>query len=114
YLAEDLRAGRAPIPTTTAEELAFHLIVGHAKELLDYLEDEDFAHGYGLPTADQFTARHQQWDSLSEAFLQDEDVLYHYDQTLEQVVTDPEHPANKQLGIGDLRPRAWFAPFGNV
>ena len=113
-LAEDLRAGRAPIPTTTAEELAFHLIVGHAKELLDYLEDEEFARGYGLPSADQFTARHRQWDSLSEAFLQDEDVLYHYDQRLQQVVTDPEHPANKQLGIGDLRPRAWFAPFGNV
>ena len=113
-LAEDLRAGRAPIPTTTAEELAFHLIVGHAKELLDYLEDEEFARGYGLPTADQFSARHRQWGSLSEAFLQDEDVLYHYDQSLQQVVTDPEHPANKQLGIGDLRPRAWFAPFGNV
>ncbi|MFJ2218194.1 hypothetical protein ACIQVO_38345 [Streptomyces sp. NPDC101062] len=113
-LAADLRAGRAPIPTTTAEELAFHLIVGHAKEILDYLEDEEFARGYGLPTAEKFTARHRQWDALSEAFLQDEDVLYHYDQELQQVVTDPEHPANKQLGIGDLRPRAWFAPFGNV
>ncbi|MFF8618283.1 helix-turn-helix domain-containing protein [Streptomyces sp. NPDC015350] len=113
-LAQDLQAGRAPIPTTTAEELAFHLIVGHAKELLDYLDDEEFARGYGLPTADQFTARHRQWDALSEAFLQDEDVLYHYNQDLQQVVTDPEHPANKQLGIGDLRPRAWFAPFGNV
>ncbi|WP_435059658.1 hypothetical protein [Streptomyces sp. bgisy060] len=113
-LAQDLRAGRAPIPTTTAEELAFHLILGHAKELLDYLDDEDFARGYGLPTAEKFTARHRQWGALTEAFLQDEDVLYHYDQDLQQVVTDPEHPANKQLGIGDLRPRAWFAPFGNV
>ncbi|MFE5298100.1 hypothetical protein [Streptomyces sp. NPDC056632] len=113
-LAEDLRSGRAPIPTTTAEELAFHLIVGHARELLDYLEDEEFAREYGLPAAEQFSARHRQWDSLSEAFLQDEDVLYHYDQNLQQVVIDPEHPANKQLGIGDLRPRAWFAPFGNV
>jgi hypothetical protein len=113
-LADDLRAGRAPIPTTTAEELAFHLIVTHAKALLHYLEDEDFAAGYGLPPAEKFTARHRQWDALSEAFLQDEDVLYHYDQDLQQVVTDPEHPANKQLGIGDLRPRAWFALFGNV
>lgn len=113
-LAGDLRGWRAPIPTTTSEELAFHLIVGHAKVLLDYLEDEETARGYGLPRADQFTARHRQWDALTEAFLQDEDVLYHYDQGLQQVVTDPEHPANKQLGIGDLRPRAWFAPFGNV
>ncbi|MFI1701493.1 hypothetical protein ACH419_36820 [Streptomyces bobili] len=38
----------------------------------------------------------------------------HYDGDLSAVVTDPEHPANLQMGIGDLRPRAWFQPFGNT
>ena len=38
-LRDDLRAGRAPSATCTAEELAFHLIVGQAKELLDWLDD---------------------------------------------------------------------------
>lgn len=113
-VADDLRAGRAPNAGCTAEELALHLIVGQAKMLVDLLDDEDYAEELGLPTADRISVRHRAFDLVLEYYLQDFDVLMHYDSDLSEVVTDPEHPANLQLGIGDLRPRAWFAPFGNT
>ncbi|MDX2819911.1 hypothetical protein PV416_02185 [Streptomyces ipomoeae] len=114
-LADDLRSGRAPLPTCTAEELAFHLILAEAETVLDYLdEDDEYAHEVGLPTGDQFTVRHRTFDEWRQAFLQDEDVLLHYDQNLASIAADPDHPASQQLGTGDLRPRAWFAPFGNI
>ncbi|MGY3676521.1 hypothetical protein [Streptomyces sp. TE33382] len=113
-LADDLRAGRVPNAGCTAEELALHLIVGQAKELVDLLDDEDYAEELGLPTGDRVSVRHRAFDLVLEYYLQDFDVLMHYDSGLSEVMTDPEHPANLQLGIGDLRPRAWFAPFGNT
>lgn len=114
-LAGDLRGRRAPIPTCTAEELAFHLILHEAEVVLDYLDDdEQYAHELGLPPGREFSTRHRTLGLWRECFLQDEDVLMHYDQRLQQVATDPDHPASRQLGTGDLRPRSWFTPFGNV
>ncbi|MEU9246948.1 hypothetical protein [Streptomyces sp. NPDC048385] len=114
-LADELRSGRAPLPTCTAEELAFHLILSEAQTVLDYLDDNDgYAHDVGLPAGDQFTVRHRTFDHWREAFLQDEDVLLHYDQALAGIAADPDHPVSQQAGTGDLRPRAWFAPFGNI
>ncbi|MFH8257747.1 hypothetical protein [Streptomyces roseolus] len=113
-LADDLSSGRAPLPRCTAEELAFHLMLSEAEEMLDYLQDEDYAKDYGLPTAEHFTARHRPFSLWREVFLQDEDVLFHYDQDLAHVAADPEHPASRQLGTGDLRPNAWFVTFGNL
>lgn len=85
-----------------------------AEQILDYLEDEDFAQEYQLPAADAFTPRHRPFDLWREAFLQDEDVLFHYDKDLAHVAADPDHPASRQLGTGDLRPNAWFVTFGNM
>ncbi|MGW7724917.1 hypothetical protein ACWGJ6_16375 [Streptomyces canus] len=68
----------------------------------------------GLPTGDRFTVRHRAFDRWREAFLQDEDVLLHYDQALADIAADPDHPVSQQAGTGDLGPRAWFAPFGNI
>lgn len=113
-LADDLRAGRAPLPRCTAEELAFHLMLREAEKLLDYLDDEDFAQDYQLPAAHAFTPRHRPFGLWREAFLQDEDVLFHYDSDLGHVAADPDHPASRQLGTGDLRPNAWFVTFGNM
>lgn len=114
-LGDDLRAGRAPLPRCTAEELAFHLMLREAEVLLDYVdEDEDFAEDYGLPPGEEFTARHRQFGLWREAFLQDEDVLFHYDQDLAHVAADPDHQASQLLGTGDLRPNAWFVTFGNI
>jgi len=113
-LAGDLRAGRAPNASCTAEELALHLIVAQAKYLVDLLDDEDYAQDMGLPSADRISVRHRAFDHYLETYLQDFDVLMHYESRFEAVVTDPEHPASVQLGLGDMRPRAWFAPFGNT
>ncbi|WP_063807310.1 hypothetical protein [Streptomyces caeruleatus] len=114
-LADDLRSGRAPLPTCTAEELAFHLILAEAEAVLDFLDDSDgYAQTVGLPTGGHFTVRHRTFDQWRGAFLQDEDVLMHYDQALAGIAADPDHPVSQQAGTGDLRPRAWFAPFGNV
>jgi hypothetical protein len=67
-LAGDLRLGRAPLPTCTAEELAFHLILSEAQTVLDYLDDNDgYAHDVGLPTGGQFTVRHRTFDHWREA-----------------------------------------------
>lgn len=114
HLAQDLRARRAPIPTCTAEELAFHLILTEAEVVLDYLDDEDYARGMGLPPGRELSVRHRTLDRYRDYFLQDEDVLFHYDADLQHMASDPTHPASQQLGTGDLRPRAWFEPFGNV
>ena len=114
-LADDLRSGRAPLPTCTAEELAFHLVLSEAQTVLDYLDDNDgYAQAVSLPTGDRFTVRHRTFDHWRDAFLQDEDVLFHYDEALADIAADPDHPASQQAGTGDLRPRAWFAPFGNI
>ncbi len=113
-LADDFRAGRAPNASCTAEELAFHLIIDKAKELIDYLDDEDYANDYGLPTADKISVRHRTFDHFLGTYLQDFDVLMHYDEDLRHVATDPDHPASQHLGTGDLRPRSWFVPFGNT
>jgi hypothetical protein len=114
-LADDLRSGRAPLPTCTAEELAFHLILSEAQMVLDHLDESDgYAHDVGLPTGDRFTVRHRTFDHWRGAFLQDEDVLLHYDQALAAIAADPDHPVSQQAGTGDLRPRAWFEPFGNI
>ncbi|MGW0569825.1 hypothetical protein [Streptomyces tauricus] len=114
-LADDLRAGGAPLPRCTTEELAFHLMLHEAEVLFDFLEDDaDFAEGYGLPPAEEFSARHRQFSLWCEVFLQDMDVLYHYDEDLAHVTADPDRPASRQLGTGDLRPNAWFVTFGNL
>ncbi|MET9566840.1 hypothetical protein [Streptomyces tauricus] len=114
-LGNDLRAGRAPLPRCSAEELAFHLMLREAEVLFDFLDDDEgFAEGYGLPPAEEFTARHRQFSLWREVFLQDEDVLYHYDKGLAHVAADPDHPASRQLGTGDLRPNGWFVTFGNL
>ncbi|MEU5383592.1 hypothetical protein [Kitasatospora cineracea] len=113
-LRDDLRSGRAPSATCTAEELALHLIVDQAKELLDWLDDEECAAEFGLPTAEGIGVRHRAFGLYLETYLQDFDVLMHYDAEVQHVAQDPEHPVSQQLGTGDLRPRAWFAPFGNV
>ncbi|MGV9267466.1 hypothetical protein ACWDRR_22700 [Kitasatospora sp. NPDC003701] len=113
-LADDLRAGQAPNPSCTAEELAFHLIVGKADELTDLLDDEHYAADLGLPPLDRISVRHRTFDRYLDLYLQDWDVLMHYDDDLRHVAEDPESPVSQHLGTGDLRPRAWFETFGNV
>lgn len=45
---------------------------------------------------------------------QDDDVLMTYDADVAHVATDPDDPVGQWLHVGDLRPQAWFATFGNL
>jgi hypothetical protein len=110
-LADDLRAGRAPLPRGNAEEIALHLILNEASALLDEADDREYMNSLGLPPRPAWSPRHRQFDLMREVFLQDEDVLmaYHAD-----IATDPAHAVNQWLHTGGLRPPAWFWTFGNL
>ena len=69
-LADDLAAGRAPLPRCNAEEIALHLILRDAEELLDLSDDTDLA-DYGLPPQAAWTPRHRQFTLMREVFFQD-------------------------------------------
>jgi len=113
-LADDLQAGRAPLPRCNAEEIALHLILNEASALLDEADDRMYFAALGLPPRPAWSPRHRQFDLMREVFLQDEDVLMAYDADIAHVATDPAHAVNQWLHTGDLRPPAWFWTFGNL
>lgn len=113
-LRDDLVSGAAPLPRCNAEEVALHLILVEARELLDLLEDEEYAATLRLPARDTYTIRHIRFEAMREVFFQDDDVLWLYDRDLVDAVSDPDHLAMQYLHVGDLRPPSWFWTFGNL
>ncbi|MBV6695724.1 hypothetical protein KV557_01125 [Kitasatospora aureofaciens] len=47
------------------------------------------------------------------SLFQDTDILMLFIPYLD-CTEDPDDTANQAMGIGDMRPAAWFEPFGNV
>jgi hypothetical protein len=113
-LADDLRAGRAPLPRCNAEEIALHLILSWAAALLEELDDAQVAAEHGLPTREAFSVRHRQFARMREDFLQDEDFMMFYDADMADVAGDPDHAAMRYLHVGDIRPPSWWWTFGNL
>ncbi|WP_020663590.1 hypothetical protein [Amycolatopsis benzoatilytica] len=113
-LAEDLRAGRAPLPRCNAEEIALHLILSWAAALLEDLDDPQVAAEHGVPTREAFTVRHRQFAQMRETFLQDDDFMMFYDAGMAEVAGDPDHLAMRYLHVGDIRPPSWWWTFGNL
>ncbi len=113
-LAEDLRAGRAPLPHCNAEEIALHLILQEARILLEEADDAAYFAELGLPPRPAWSPRHRQFDLMREVFFQDEDVLMSYDAGMADIAGDPAHLVTRMLHTGDLRPRSWFWTFSNV
>ncbi|WP_052230321.1 hypothetical protein [Streptomyces sp. CT34] len=106
-LAGDLERGRWPEPTCTAEELALHLALRDADER----GDEEHATGrHGRLPVHRYD---YDFDTCSEVFFQDYDVLMLYSARFDGI-EDPDDETNRYMGIGDLRPAAWFDPFLNV
>jgi hypothetical protein len=108
-LAADLAAGRLPLATCPAEEMAMHLMLrsaggaaadgwGVSPEKLNLLPEHD----------DDFD-----WDLAVDVLLQDEDILQLFNEQLDGI-EDPESEENKRFRIGDYRPEAWFRPFQNA
>lgn len=105
FLAADLKAGHAPLPACTAEEMALLLAFKETEVILDLTrDDKEYEHQLlgGLPT-------HQtdyEWVSLEEVFLQDTDVLmvFRADPSGEALVPEDDI----------LAPSQWFTTFLNM
>ncbi|GAA3053133.1 hypothetical protein GCM10020229_75940 [Kitasatospora albolonga] len=107
-LAGDLEAGHWPEPTCTAEELTLHLALGEAPDYADETTDDPEADHHALPEhKDDYD-----FDTCKDVLFQDHDVLMLYS-ARHDGIEDPDDDTNQTLGIGDLRPAAWFHPFQN-
>jgi hypothetical protein len=113
-LVEDLRAGRAPLPRCSAEEIALLLDELEELEELAELDDEYYAGERGLQPRSAFTARHLMFGLMREVFFQDDDFLMLYEHQMAGVAADPDHLGMRQLTVGDLRPPSWWATFANL
>jgi hypothetical protein len=108
-LTADLAAGHWPSPTCPGEEMALHLMLRSAQAAI--------ADGWG-PTPDLLAALpphdgDYDWDLTSEVLLQDDDILSLFDERMDGI-EDPDSDANRDTGMGDYRPSAWFRTFSNM
>ncbi|NBH10352.1 hypothetical protein [Amycolatopsis sp. SID8362] len=108
-LSDDLAAGHWPQPRCPAEEMALHLILRSAEAAVD--DDwATFAEGYAdLPEHED----DHDWDVLTETLFQDLDILTLFSKQLDGI-ENPDADQNRELGIGDYRPQAWFERFLNM
>lgn len=107
-LSDDLAHGQWPEPHCSAEELALHLAIADAPEVLRMTElIEPQLRGLPEHTDDY------DWDMCSEVLFQDHDILMLGDAALDGF-EDPGSALNFEFGIGDLRPTNWFRPFDNA
>lgn len=105
-LAADLAAGRWPLPRCTAEEVVLHLA----------LEDAEALGEWGAPGTDPPLPEHEDdldYDTALDALFQDHDVLALFQARLDGI-EDPSNDVNRELGMGDHRPAAWFEPFNGA
>jgi len=52
-------------------------------------------------------------DACVDGLFQDTDILGLFDASRDGM-EDPDDPGNREAGIGDYRPAAWFTPFDNL
>jgi hypothetical protein len=107
-LSADLAHGLRPEPHCNAEELALHLAIADAPEVLKMTEliEPELR---GLPEhMDDYD-----WEMCSEVLFQDHDILMLDDAAMDGL-EDPDSAVNREFGIGDLRPSNWFRPFDNA
>jgi hypothetical protein len=108
-LTADLAAGQLPSPTCPGEEMALHLMLQSAQAAI--------ADGWG-PAPDLLAALPEHdgdydWDMAQDVLLQDDDILSLFDEQMDGI-EDPDSQANRDAGIGDYRPGAWFRTFLNM
>jgi hypothetical protein len=108
-LADDLESGSWPRPTCPGEEMALHLVLDTA--------EKDWASDDILPTETLAALpAHREdldWDMCRDVFFQDVDILALLD-PCHDGIEHPEDPQNRELGMGDYRPPAWFRTFSNM
>jgi hypothetical protein len=99
----------ATLPHCHAEEMALHLGIESAALAMDPMRGGAF-HGHDeLPESrDDYD-----FDLLREILFQDADIEFLFEPETE-AFADPAHPMNQHLGIGAMRPVAWFEVFSNM
>ncbi|WP_410597323.1 hypothetical protein [Amycolatopsis sp. lyj-23] len=108
-LSDDLAAGKWPQPRCPAEEMALHLVLRSAEAAVSD-NWADLTQRYAdLPEHDD----DHDWDMLTETLFQDIDILALFSKQLDGI-EDPGADQNRELGIGDYRPQAWFERFLNM
>jgi hypothetical protein len=107
-LVTDLEKGEVPEPRSNAEEMALHLAIRDAPRWLEVADENEGPHNQLPEHRDDYD-----WDLYSEMLFQDHDVLMLFNEGLDGI-EDPGDPLNREAGMGDLRPAAWFEFFNNV
>lgn len=107
-LTADLAAGRWPRPRCAAEEMAVHLLLREVQMAGPdgWADSADFARQ--IPHPDDFD-----WEAADEILLEDDDILALFD-LRHDGLEDPDTDANRAIGMGDYRPRAWFTTFPDM
>ncbi|MER6914892.1 hypothetical protein ABT354_24720 [Streptomyces sp. NPDC000594] len=105
-LADDIEKGNWPEPTCTGEEMAMHLVMPRAADLVS--DDPELVAEWtkGLPE----TSEDYDFDICYD-FLQDTDVLFLFE-PWSQGIENPDNPTHQILGIAGLEADEWFEPFG--
>jgi hypothetical protein len=108
-LAQDLAEGHWPLPRCTAEEMALHLAIQDAPGHLETQQEARDERHAALPEyPDDYN-----WDTCSELFFEDHDVLMLFDASLDGL-ENPDNDLNQHIRIGDLRAATWFKPFSHL
>ncbi|MBC2868610.1 hypothetical protein [Streptomyces mexicanus] len=105
-LAADCASGADVGPRCTGEEMALHLGIARAQDLTRNRPRlvRDTVAGLPEERADF------DWDACSDVLFQDHDVLMLFDNSLDGI-EDPEGDVHQSLGMVNLAPSDWFAPF---
>ncbi len=108
-LAGDIEAGHWPVPRCVGEEMALRLMLAEAAdvELDEHPSLERIVESFPEHPDDA------DWDLADDALLQDHDLANLFRPALDGI-EDPDNEINKEMGIGDYRPAAWFRWFPNV
>ncbi|MBV6695581.1 hypothetical protein KV557_00375 [Kitasatospora aureofaciens] len=107
-LAGDLEAGRDLVPGCTGEEMALHLAISRAEQLV---RDRPrlVADAVAALPADRYDF---DWECCSDLLFEDHDVLMLFDARLDGI-EDPTAEASQALGMVNLAPLDWFTPFNS-
>lgn len=105
-LASDIAGGADPLPRSTGEEMALHLAISRARQLLKDRPKQVAERIGALPTH----RYDMDLDGCSDVLFLDHDVLMLFDSQLDGI-EDPKDATNQALGMVNLAPLDWFTPF---
>ncbi len=108
-LTADLAVGKWLLPTCPGEEMALHLLLDDVGPAVD---DDRVGFEETLARLPEHPDD-LNWDMAYEVLFQDTDILDLFNVKLDGI-EDPRDHYNREIGMGDYRPQAWFKPFANM